>query len=111
MRKKIKIGNKEVDMKASAATPMLYRECFKDRDILIEIMQMERSEGEDFEGVDMGMFERIAYVMSGAFKKQDFERWLDQFGPMDIVEAAPDIMGLWYDNDTTQAEERSLKNE
>ena len=53
----------------------------------------------------MGIFERIAYVMSDAAGKHiSFEDWLDSFELMDIMNALPEIMELWEANGLTQSE-------
>lgn len=71
-------------------------------------MALEGVQGEDgldIDALDMGTFERIAYIMSDAYSKHvDFEAWLDGFELMDIMNALPDIMELWEANMSTQSE-------
>ena len=108
MEKIIKVGNKEVHFAANAATPMKYRNTFKGCDLFRDLIALtEAREDEDadiFTDIDMGMFERIAYIMSDAYMKgQSQEDWLSGFELMDIVMALPDIIDLWGDNAETQS--------
>lgn len=100
MEKIINIGGKEIHMKATAATPMHYRNQFK-KDMLVELSAME---GKELAEMDLSVFERMAYIMSGAFKEGiSLEDWLDGFdGMTDILEAVAEIMTLWQDNTETR---------
>lgn len=109
MEKMVTVGGREILFRATAATPMKYRNAFPGKDIFKDLMVIDSAQGEDgslaFENLDMGTFERIAYIMSDAYAKHvDFESWLDGFELMDIMNALPDIMSLWEDNMTTQSE-------
>lgn len=102
----IKIGNKDIEMTATAATPMHYRNCFGGRDIMIEFDALNQ----DDSAMDFGIIERLAYVMSGAFKeKVSLEEWLEQFGPMDVVNAMEDIVSLYTGNIETQSESKNVE--
>lgn len=94
MEKTIKIGDKEILMRATSATPLHFRNQFK-QDMIVELAKQE---GKDLTtGLDLGLFEKMAYIMSGAFKEGvSLEEWLEQFdGIMDVTEALPDIMEFW----------------
>lgn len=100
MKKTIKIGEKEFEFTATAATPLHYRNTFKGYDMLKELAGL--SDG-DITSIDYGMVDRMAYIMSGAFKEQGtMEEWLEQFEPLDIINAMTDILGLYTDNADTQ---------
>lgn len=105
MEKIIKLGEKEVLFRATAATPMKYRNAFAGRDIFKDLMNMEDVKEGELDNLDMGMFERIAYVMSDAIGNHvGFEDWLESFEIMDIMNALPEIMEVWEDNAKTQSE-------
>lgn len=110
MEKKVMVGGKEILFRANGATPMKYRNAFKGCDIFKDLMKINEaregveSDAEFFESIDMGMFERIAYVMSDAQANHiSIEDWLSQFEMMDILTALPDIMELWEANADTQS--------
>ena len=108
MKKVVRVGDKDVTFSATAATPMKYRNAFPGKDLfrdLIAIDEAREDAGDDpFGGVDMEVFERIAYIMSDAYMKgQSQEDWLSGFELMDIVMALPDIIDLWGDNAETQS--------
>lgn len=108
MEKIINIGGKDILMRSTSATPMHYRNQFN-KDMLVELSAME---GKDLSEMDLGVFERMAYIMSGAFKEGiSLEDWLDGFdGMTDILEAVADIMDLWTANTQTRMTSHS-KNE
>ena len=106
MEKKIKVGGREIRFKATAATPMYYRNTFKGQDIFRDLMKIRESGSEDeiLDSIDFGTFERIAYIMSDDRRNGvSFEDWLESFEVMDIVAALPDIMELWVANMDTQS--------
>ena len=108
MRKVIKVGEKDVTFTATAATPMKYRNAFPGKDLFRDLIAIDeaREEAVDdpFGGVDMEVFERIAYIMSDAYSKGvSQEDWLSQFELMDIVMALPELIDLWGDNAQTQS--------
>lgn len=104
MIKSVTINNKTIKMKASAATPRLYRELFK-RDIFIDYEKLISKE-EDIE--HMTVFENMAYTMA---KQADstipdsIEDWLDGFDDIySICEILPTIIELWNGNLETHSE-------
>lgn len=110
MEKIIKVGNKDVHFAANAATPMKYRNAFKGEDLFRDLIAIDEaraeatSDAEVFAGIDMGIFERIAYIMSEApMKGIGLEEWLSGFEMMDVITALPDIMELWEANTETQS--------
>ena len=105
LQKTVKIGEKEVAFKSSAAIPRLYRILFK-RDIFRDLTQLERSYRDKadkgaLEITDLEIFENVAYVMA---KHADpsipgtIEEWLDQFEMFSIYEIFPEILELWGSN-------------
>lgn len=106
MKRKVKIGNKEIMLEANGLTPVKYREAFPGRDVLIEMMVIEETNPDDYLSIDIGLYDRLAYVMSGAQDDGvEFEEWLQQFGPTDIFMAAMNIMAVWNQNADSQSED------
>ena len=112
MTRNIKIDEKEVAFKASAAIPRIYRLKFG-RDIYRDLAAVEKNVGENEEGksnldlVSLEMFENIAYVMA---KHADPtipntpEEWLDEFNTFSIYQILPQLIDLWGLNVQTDAE-------
>jgi len=112
MTRNIKIDEKEVAFKASAAIPRIYRLKFG-RDIYRDLAALEKNVGENEEGksnldlVSLEMFENIAYVMA---KHADPtipntpEEWLDEFNTFSIYQILPQLIDLWGLNVQTDAE-------
>lgn len=109
MQKTIIIDGKEVPMKASAATPVLYRNLYgkdliMDMNKLVNAFEKGKKEKKSLDVASLECFEKIAYVMarSGAPKDEPFPEtsleWLDQFEMMSIYEVLPQIIELWKIN-------------
>ena len=106
----IKIDDKEVAFKASAAVPRIYRLKFG-RDIYRDLTALEKNVGENSKeksGIDivsLEMFENIAYIMAKHADPQGVpdtpDEWLDQFEMFSIYEVLPEILELWGQNLTT----------
>lgn len=114
--KKIEIDGKEVDFKASAAIPRIYRLKFG-RDIYKDLQALEKSVGNDDENnsnldlFSLEMFENIAYVMAKHADKSipdTPEDWLDEFNTFSIYQVLPKIIELWGLNMETEI--KSKKN-
>ena len=103
MKQTIEIDGKQVQFKASAAIPRIYRMRFH-RDIYKDLRQLEKSIGNgigDESNLDvfsLEMFENIAYVMA---KHADSsipdtpEEWLDNFNTFSIYQILPKLIELW----------------
>lgn len=96
--KMVKIGDKEVAMKTSAYTPLLYANLFG-ANIFAEMNDIITSAGAT--GVvpfdKIIVLYRLAYCMA---KQADeslppMEEWMDQFDVYDIPEIASDLISLW----------------
>lgn len=105
MEKVIKIGDKEVGMKSTAGTMMRYRNICG-RDFIKDLIQLQKSmnervgNGEDFDAIDLEIFEKIAWCMAKTYDNSipDIEPWLDQFETFDIMQVLPEIMNLLVAN-------------
>jgi len=95
--KEIKIGGKPVKMGCSADTLRRYRIEFG-RDLLADLQNLSKAD------LNVGFVECLAYTMA---KQGDPELdmpigdWLDQFGPLDVINASEEIMNLWGVNATS----------
>lgn len=113
MEKTITIGTQEVKFKATAATPVHYRNMFH-RDMMIDMQQLitedksvKEDDGKHFSINSLEIFENISYIMarSGAENSPDFPEspveWLDGFDMFNIYEVLPTIVELWGINQKT----------
>ena len=113
--KKIEIDGQEVEFRASAAVPRMYRIKFG-RDIYKDLRQLETSVGEndeDASGLDLfslEMFENIAFIMakhaSPDAVPSEPDEWLEQFNTFSIYQILPQLIELWGLNVQTQVEAR-----
>ena len=114
--KKIEIDGQEVEFRASAAVPRMYRIKFG-RDIYKDLRQLETSVGEndeDASGLDMfslEMFENIAFIMakhaSPDTVPSEPDEWLEQFNTFSIYQILPQLIELWGLNVQTQVDART----
>ena len=107
MERTIRIGDKEVTLRATAAVPYLYREEFG-QDMLLDM-------AETSSGSNTALFTRLAYIMARhADKSQTPENiidWLDQFETFDIYQAGPAIMEVWGLNQQTTAKSKKKQTD
>ena len=113
--KKIEIDGQEVEFRASAAVPRMYRIKFG-RAIYKDLRQLETSVGEndeDASGLDLfslEMFENIAFIMakhaSPDTVPSEPDEWLEQFNTFSIYQILPQLIELWGLNVQTQVEAR-----
>ena len=113
--KKIEIDGQEVEFRASAAVPRMYRIKFG-RDIYKDLRQLETSVGEndeDASGLDLfslEMFENIAFIMakhaSPDTVSSEPDEWLEQFNTFSIYQILPQLIELWGLNVQTQVDAR-----
>ena len=115
MEKVIKIGTHDVTLAANAATPIRYRNTFK-QDLLTQI-----SEGTRENGVDMTVASEVApelaFIMAKSAEKADMNKlnedklleWLEQFEPMDVINATEAIFAVYFGDAETVVE--SKKND
>lgn len=105
MIKKVQINSKAVTLKASAATPRLYRNLLG-RDIFSDFEKLfDFDNTADAERWDI--FENIAFVMA---KQADptipdtVTEWLDSFdGVPSVTDITTDIIDLWSGNTATRS--------
>ena len=118
LSKTVKIGDREVTFKSSAAIPRMYRIKFG-RDIFRDLTKLEKSyrdrgdgEKQNLEIDDLEIFENVAYIMAlhaDPTIPKTIDEWLDQFEMFSIYEILPEILDLWGSNLVTDIQ--SKKNE
>lgn len=89
MEKVVKIGDKDVKLRSSAATYIKYRREFKE-DLFKTLQGMTKDLGDNGEIPDgaVAVLLQAAYIMAGQADpnmKKDFDSWLDQFELLDSV--------------------------
>ncbi|HPB04161.1 MAG TPA: hypothetical protein PLH00_04910 [Bacteroidaceae bacterium] len=114
LTKKIEIDGKEVQFRASAAIPRLYRIKFR-RDIYKDLAQLEKAvdtsteEGSMLDTFSLELFENIAYMMARHADPNipdTPEEWLEDFNTFSIYQVLPQIIELWGLNLETEVKNR-----
>lgn len=113
--KKIEIDGQEVEFRASAAVPRMYRVKFG-RDVYKDLRQLEKSVGENDEDessldlFSLELFEDLAWCMAKHANPKDVpsepDEWLEQFNTFSIYQILPQLIDLWGLNVQTQVEAR-----
>ena len=116
--KVIKVGDREVKFRSSAAVPRLYRIKFK-RDIFRDIAKLEKNFAEKgseemslMEIDDLEIFENVAYIMAWHADPSipgSIDEWLENYEMFSIYEVLPEILELWGDNLMTQVDSKKNK--
>lgn len=116
MEKVIKIGTKQIPLAANAATPIRFRNIFG-KDLLTIV-----SEGTSAEGIDMKVASEVApelaFIMAKSAEKADMTKlnedklleWLEQFEPMDLINATGDIFSVYFGDSETEVEAKKNSN-
>lgn len=102
---KVKIGGKEVEISANAATPFRFKQIFH-KDIFSVFGNEQKAEQEGFETIA-----QLTYVMAKQAEKtdmnklneEDFIGWLEGFEPMDFANSAEEILNAYMGNMVTSA--------
>ena len=106
MYREITVGTQSIPMKANAATPIRYRNVFK-QDVLNELQTV----GDNY-SIAIDTISRLAFIMAKAADGSDMNKlnddmyveWLEQFETFDITNAAEEIVGLYVGNAETLSE-------
>jgi len=113
--KKIEIDGKQVEFKASAAIPRIYRnkfgrDVYKDLMALNDAIKDQDEEASMLDGFSLEMFEDLSFVMYCAAhpdeKYDSPDEWLDQFDTFSIYQILPELIDLWGMNIKTTVPER-----
>ena len=117
MIKTIQIDGKEIQFKATAATPREYRRAFG-RDIYIDLTTLyeDMKKGETLSVDSLESFENLSFIMAMQAEGKTIERetvnkdmseWLDQFDTFSIYKVVPQIMELWRLNTEQMSEPKN----
>lgn len=118
-QKTMKVGDRDVTFRSSAAIPRLYRIKFK-RDIFKDMVKLDsaykdRTRGNsELEIDDLEIFENVAYIMAlhaDPTIPPTIEEWLDQFEMFSIYEVLPEIVELWGSNLYTDVEAKKNREQ
>ena len=117
MEKVIKIGTKDVALAANAATPIRYRNVFK-KDLLTQISEGTRENGVDLT-VASEVAPELAFIMAKSAEKADMNKlnedklleWLEQFEPLDLVNATEAIFAVYFGDAETVVESKKNDND
>lgn len=111
MERIISIGEKAVGFKATASTPLRYKEKFNS-DIMRDIQKLIPGMNEGaLSAENLDCFLKMAYIMAWQYDNtipSDPNDWLDQFEMFDIYYILPQIIDLWGLN-TQQLEKPKKK--
>ena len=104
MEKIVKIGEKEVKFKTSAAVTYLYRQKFG-RDLFLDMAKLESQLVKKEDGTStlpiesLEIFEELAYIFAKHAEPNtvpdDIAEWLERFDTFDIYIIFPEIISLW----------------
>ena len=105
-KKTVKIGGKDIPLKTSAYTPLLYAQLFNANifaDMQDIITAASKTGTVPFEKVII--LYRLAYTMAKHANPDiaPLEEWLDQFDVYDIPEIAGDLVELWAVDNQSQS--------
>ena len=111
----IRIDEKDVVFKASAAIPRIYRlkfqrDIYKDLRDLQKAVDSSRAEESNLDLLSLELFENIAYIMAKHADPTTVpdspEEWLDEFSTFSIYQVLPKIIELWGLNVQTDVESK-----
>jgi len=113
MERVINVSGKDVKFKATAGTLARYRMYFK-RDLLKDLMKLSKKlekikdSDEQFEMLDLEVFEYIAWTMAKTADNNipALENWLDDFDTFSIIQILPEIIQLMTDNMSQESESK-----
>ena len=102
MLKQITVGEKELNLLANAATPIRYKMVFGS-DLMVEFNQLNTGKKDGGEMLEITT--QLAFIMNrqadcdkrelAALSKDSYIEWLEDFGPMDFVNASEEIINTY----------------
>lgn len=105
----VRIGDKDVDLRADGATPFLYKTAFN-KDLLKMFVDASATENAAIAGE---IASELAFVMAQQAKSPDplkvdlsrgaFMQWLTEFEAMDLTAAAMDVINVYLGNYSTDS--------
>ena len=114
MEKVIKIGDKDVKLRSSAATYIKYRRVFKE-DLFKTLQDMTKEIGEDGNIPDgaVAVLLQAAFIMAGQADPKmtnDIDTWLEQFELMDSINGIQGVFEMLMGDQVT-IDEAKKKND
>lgn len=101
MEKTINVGGRDIPFKATASTPRRYR-AQTGKDLLKDLYAISAASSNggavDFSKIDTDVLMQLAYTMAKQADPEvpdDINDWLDEFEPMDVLNACGEILMLW----------------
>ena len=91
MKRTINIEGKDITFKATARTPLLYKQLIG-KDLFVELNRLQEDQSNTLE-----VFGNLAYVMAKQADPTigDMEEWFDNFGMFSIYTALPQLSDMW----------------
>lgn len=106
MEKTIVIDGKEMRMRATARIPRLYRNEFGE-DLIAGMTKLEskfNKKEKEFTIDELIMFENVSWLMlkeAGEEVPPTPDEWLDTLNMFSIMDALPQVLSLWRENNKT----------
>ena len=111
MRKTINISGKEVELLATATTPIRFKQIFKS-DLMLAFNNINKGKVEETDSIDI--VTQMAYIMARQaenetekLSEEDYFNWIDKFGSMGFINAASDIIDVYLEGAKTNAKPKN----
>ena len=111
----VKIGEKELNLLANAATPIRYKMVFGE-DIMVAFNQINGNKRDEGEILDISS--QLAFIMNKqatcdkealkGLTKEVYIEWLEDFGPMDFVNASTEIFNTYLGTTGTTSKPKNV---
>lgn len=115
MLRTVKIGEKDINLLANAATPIRYKMVFGE-DIMVAFNQINGNKRDEGEILDISS--QLAFIMHKqatcnreelkGLTKEVYVDWLEEFGPMDFVNASKDIFDTYLGTTGTTSKSKNV---
>lgn len=115
MLQTVKIGEKELSLLANAATPIRYKMVFGE-DIMVAFNQINGKKRDEGEILDISS--QLAFIMNKqatcdkealkGLTKEVYIEWLEDFGPMDFVNASTEIFNTYLGTTGTTSKPKNV---
>ena len=114
IEKVLNISGHDIKFKSTAGTLRHYRNNFG-RDMLKDVVHLQdklqkvTTSAEQFEVIDLGIFENIAWSMAKTAdpNTKPIDEWLDDFDTFAITKILPELMVLLADNMRTENQSKN----
>lgn len=100
---KVKISDKEVEFLANASTSFRFKNIFG-IDLIALLAKGDEGAVDDYERLAFVMAKQAEKADMNTLTAEDFYLWLESFEFTDLVEALPEIVGLYMKNKITASD-------